>query len=151
MLPETEAALIVVAPNSRLGRFLNADEHCRFRETVQLRSLKNVRQKLIRQPFSFLLLELSCSEIETALRELNEIQREFPAVRFGVFCPELAEKSVTETETITFSLLEGGATVVFTGIRELSGVLHAVRRHFDAAPKSPKDRMREIRDSLPWN
>ena len=119
--------LVVVCSNARLGREIIANS---LTQPIQLRSLTSLRKKLEEHPDAFLLLEWNTNDGETPLQTLNALQRDFPAFRFAVFCPDLPEQAVADAETLLFLLLESGAVAVFANRRELanlSGILQ--KRH----------------------
>ena len=141
------AAFIIVAPNARLGREIAVKEAA---QPIQLRSLTGLRKKLDKHSAAFLLLEWNTGDGETPLRTLNDLQRDFPAFRFAVFCPDLPERTVADAETIRFLLLESGAAAVFANRRELANLTTILRKHFADHSEPVKDRIRDIREFLPW-
>jgi len=142
--------LIVVASNARLGREIVSKCSSRFAKPIRLRSLIGLRKKLQEHSATFLLLEWNTADGETPLRALDDLRRDFPLFRFAVFCPDLPEQMVADADTIRFLLLESGATAVFAHRRELANLSTILRRHSDDHPEPVKDRIREIREFLPW-
>ena len=140
--------LIIIAPNARLGREVASKG---FAQPIQLRSLAGLRKKLEQHSATVLLLEWSSADGETPLRTLNALRRDFPLFRFVVFCPDLPERTAADAETLRFLFLESGATAVFANQRELAALSGILQRHFDDHPEPTKDRIREIREFLPWS
>jgi len=122
-------ALIVVAPNARLGREITAKG---WAQPIQLRSLAGLRKKLEEHPTAFLLLEWNFADGETPLRTINACRRDFSTFRFAVFCPDLPERTAADAETMRFLLFECGAVAVFANRRELAALANIIKKKIDA-------------------
>jgi hypothetical protein len=98
---------------------------------------------LDRFPSSFVVVEVSQSEIGPVLTRLARWEREYPLARAAV----VAERSLAEWEWL---LREAGAVWFTTSPRELGPLAAIARRHVEQAPEPEMGIVERIWSGLPW-
>jgi DNA-binding response OmpR family regulator len=109
----------------------------------QVASLEACRAMLEQHPGSLAAVELSISNVESALSALRDLQQDSPAC--GVMM--LAERGL---ESIELLLLEAGAVCVATSRRNLGSVAKLVQRCWRSAEPPAANFHEETWRRMPW-
>ena len=109
----------------------------------QTRSLAECWDMLAEYRASFLVVEVTRSNLDELLSRLSEIERRFPAARVGV----VGDRVMAECE---FLLREAGTIHFTTSPRLLQGLAIAAQNHLNHLPKPELRLVETIWDTLPW-
>jgi hypothetical protein len=109
----------------------------------EVRSLADCWEMLDRFPSSFVVVEVSRSEIGAVLARLTRWEREYPFARTAV----VAERSLAGWEWV---LREAGAVWFTASRRELLALAAIARRHLKQVPEPEMGIVERIWSRLPW-
>jgi hypothetical protein len=137
------ARLIVCERTGRWEIALSRELRGSRTRACQTRTLAECRDMLAEYRSSFLVLEVTRSNLDLLLRRLPEIERRFPAARVAV----VAEREMARCE---FLLREAGAIHFTTSARRLQAIAIAAQRHLNQLPRPELSLVETIWDTLPW-
>jgi hypothetical protein len=140
--------LIVVAQNNRLSRAIYAADELKRFEVIRFRTLQNVVER--ENATGLFLVQWMVGEIQTELTRNSSNSWRQCFSRMIVYCPELSQKTVTESEEIRFALYQLGVVTVFSQLRELPAILSIIHRYAKRFPPPPKEWTQTVYESLPW-
>jgi hypothetical protein len=112
----------------------------RFRET---RSVGECWRLLYDDRASFMVVEVTPSNVQAVLERLAELERDFPAVRVAV----VVDWAFRFAEPI---LREAGAVHFVDSPRRLKPLAEIACRHLDRAPKPKLGLVEQVWADLPW-
>lgn len=137
------ARLIVCERTGRWAIALNRElRGCRTR-VRETRSLAECWDMLAEFRASFLVVEVTRSNLDVLLRRLAEIERRFPAARVAV----VGDREMAACE---FLLREAGTIHFTTSGRLLHAFAIVAQDHLNHVPKPQLSLIETIWDSLPW-
>jgi hypothetical protein len=137
------ARLIVCERTGRWAIALSRElRSCRIR-VYQTRSLAECWAMLAEYGASFLVVEVTPSNLEVLPSRLSEIEGRFPVARVGV----VGDRAMGECE---FLLREAGTIHFTTSPRLLRGLAIAAQKHLNHVPKPRLSLVETIWDALPW-
>ena len=141
--PAEGARWIVYERTGRWAQGLRRESDAAGLRIHEVRSLADCWEMLGRFPGSFVVVEVSRSEIGALLTRLARWEREYPLARAAV----VAERSLADWEWL---LREAGAVWFTTSPRELGPVAAAARRHMEQVPEPEMGIADRIWSGLPW-
>ncbi len=107
------------------------------------RNLTDCSQLLAESPASFVIFELSPTNCEETLRNIQNWQAEFPLFRFAV----VADRSLGAYE---WFIRETGAAHFLCSVRKIGALAETACRHLARVPPLPQSLTERIWANLPW-
>ncbi len=148
-MPE-KIRLFIIAPDGQLARSVRAADSRNEFTTVRFRSYSLAVSRAAREPGVSVLVQCAVDDLGGrffAPGDLPPCRLAFPVV---FFCPELSGLTPLLGSEIRFTLLELGATTVFSKSRKLNGVLSIFRKYAASGPEKQKAWTQTIWEGLPW-
>jgi hypothetical protein len=115
-------------------------------EAVAVRETRNLSEcwdSLSQCPAGFVVVEATAGNLDTLLRRLGRLERDFPLARVAAVAP----RNLAEYEWL---LREAGAIAFAASPRRLGPLADLIRNHLVKAPRPPQGVVRQIWASLPW-
>ena len=137
------ARLIVCERTGRWALALIRELRGSQTRVYQTRSLDQSWDMLAEFRASFLVVEVTRSNLDALSSRLSELERRFPAARVAV----VGERPMAESE---FLLREAGAIHFTTSPRLLQGYATAAQNHLNHLPIPRLSLAETIWDTLPW-
>ncbi len=137
------ARLIVCERDGHWALALGRELQGRGVRAYQTRSLAECRDMLGQHRASFLVVEVTRSNLDALLGRLAEIEQTYPAARIAV----VADRAMAECELL---LREAGAVHFTTSGRGLRPLADAIERHLSSVPTPKLELVERIWNELPW-
>ena len=110
---------------------------------AETRSLKEAWESLATAPASMLIIELTAGNVDSLLRRMAWLARDFPRARLAI----VASRRLSEYQWL---LREAGAVHFLCSPRRIGSLAELAMRHMAAVPMPQQTLVERIWDSLPW-
>lgn len=117
---------------------------------VRVKSPRVLKERLLRFPASFLLIELRIDQTRSLLPVLHRFRERFPQFRFAVASPEIPELSLDKRKSWEMALREFGAVHVLGADRDVPTLLPILEAHMAALPAIERSFVESVRLRYPW-